>query len=517
MQELHDIISLVNSELVSPIKKFDEEELDGTKLRQLYEGIAEGLYIDDDIAAQALYGTDASDKRYLMLRKNLIDRLVLTMVQYDYSKRCPPRVNERSWCLRALFASTVLLTFGAMESATRLAEKILRKAEQFQFTEIRVQCLQILRNKSSLQGDLERYEEHDSALKGVLELRQAELQAEEMCQRIEIHFARSSAEQPHLADMAESFLRRLKAVQKHHSSFDLDVNVFRINLLMLQIRHEYKAALKVCRDADTYCRKYPDFGSKKRRAEFIVAAMHCCLYLRNYTQALEYGAQCSDLFVQGKYNWYMTQGITLLLACHTADFERALAIFNEAMSHRGFEALPDLQREKWLIYGAYLHVAVERGWLQHSGLADKRRFNKIIRTLDPWQNLAAAARDKKGLRITVLLLETVSLVETRDESGILTRLKLLQRNIRKHRGDEEYERTMEFIHMLRTLIRTRFDAATAWKKAMPHYNALLSLPRSSSRERLVEGVEIIPYERLWEWLADGGKNGGAGKTANGIT
>ncbi len=505
MQELLDIIGLVNSELVFPIKKFSEEELDGTKLYQLYEGIANSTYTDDEAAALALYGTDASDKRYLMLRKNLIDRLVLTMVQYDYSKRCPPRVNERSWCMRALFASNVLLTLGAIESATRLTEKILRRAEQFQFTEIRVQCLQILRGKIYLQGDLDRYEEHDRALKDMLALQQAELEAEEMCQRIEIHLVRSSAEQPHLADQAETFLRRLKVVQKKHSSFDLDVNVFRINLLMLQIRHEYKAALRVCREADAYCRKYPDFGSKKRRAEFVVAAMNCCLYLRDYEQALDYGSQCSDLFVQGKYNWYMTQGINLLLACHTGDFVRALSIFNGAMSHRGFEILPDLQREKWLVYGAYLNIAVERGWLQHSGLADKRRFNKIIRALDPWQNLAAAARDKKGLRITVLLLEIVSLVEMRDESGILTRLKLLQRNIRKHRGDEEYERTMEFIHMLRTLIRARFNTSAAWKKAAPHYNALLSLPRSSSRERFVEGVEIIPYERLWEWLVYGEK------------
>lgn len=505
MQELHDIISLVNSELVAPIKKFDEEELDGTKLRQLYEGIASGSFTNDEAAAEMLYGTDSSDKRYLMLRKNLIDRLVLTMVQYDYSKRCPPRVNERSWCSRALFAASILHIFGAMESATKLAERIVRKAEQFQFTDIRIQCLQMLRNKSCLQGDMDRYEEYDRALKDVLALQQAELEAEEMCQRIEINFVRSSAEQTHLADMAESFLQRLQAIQKKHSSFELDVNVFRIRLLMLQIRHEYKAALDVCREADVYCRNHPDFGSKKRRAEFVVAAMNCCLYLRNYEQALEYGSQCSDLFVQGKYNWYAIQGLNLVLACHTVDFGRALSIFVEAVSHRGFEALPDLQREKWLIYGAYLHVAVERGWLQHSSLADKRRFNKIIRAVDPWQNIATAARDKKGLRIAVLLLEAISLVENRDEDGILTRLKLLQRHIRKHKGDEEYERTIEFVNMLRMLVRYRFHAVTAWKKAETHYAALLTMPRSTSGNRLVEGVEIIPYDRLWEWLAKGEK------------
>src|SRR5262249_36097460 len=152
--------------------------------------------------------------------------------------------------------------------------------------------------------------------------------------------------------------------KKKYSSFEIEVNVFRINLLMLQIRHEYQAALKVSRLADAYCQKYPDFGSMKRRAEFMVAAMNCCLHLRNYALALDYGSQCIALFVPAKYNWYITQGINLLIACHMANFERALSIFNEAMSHRGFEELPDLQREKWLVYGAYLHMAAERGWLQ---------------------------------------------------------------------------------------------------------------------------------------------------------
>lgn len=506
MQELSDIIKMVNLKGVQPVKNFHEEELDGTKLRQLYEGVASGVLQSDDEAANVLYGTDASDKRYIMLRKNLTDRLLQTLVQYDYSKRLPALVNEKSWCIRSMFGITMLLSFGAVESAIRLVEKVLRRAEQFHFTDIRVQCLQILREKVSLRGDTDKYEEYDAALKSTLALQQAELEAEEMCQRIEIHFTRSSAEQPHIADLAEKYLRRLKILTKSGSSFVLDINTFRIKLYMLQIRHEYRAALKVCTEADAYLLDHPEFSSRSRRAEFMLTAMMCCLKMREYTQALEYGSLCSDLFAEGRYNWYLTLGTNLLLALHTADFDHALNIYVQAMSNKGIEELPEFQREKWLIYGAYLNLALEKQWLFTSPAA-RRKFSKIIRSFDLWTSLPAASQDKKGLKISIQTIEMLSLAGDEDAQGILTRLKLIQRHIRKNQGDkndnnEEYLRTIQFLQMIRILVRSKFNKRIARRKAQPHYEALQALPRNA--ERFVEGIEVIPYEQLWEWLIAGG-------------
>lgn len=505
MQELYDIIELVNSRGVQPVKNFHEEELDGTKLRQLYEGVAGGTLQSDDEAAHVLYGTDASDKRYIMLRKNLTERLLQTVVQYDYSKRLPALMNEKAWCTRAMFGITMLLTFGAVESAIRLIEKVLRRAEQFHFTDIRIQCLQILREKASLHGDVDKYEEHDAALKHALALQQAELEAEEMCQRIEIHFTRSSAEQPHLADTAEKYLRRLKMLAKSGSSFLLDINTFRIKLYMLQIRHEYRAALKVCREAEAYLLEHAEFSSRSRRAEFLLTAMMCCLKMRDYAQALEYGSLCSDLFIEGRYNWYLTLGTNLLLALHTADFDRALTIYLQAMSNKGIDELPEFQREKWLIYGAYLNLAFEKQWIRTTpGVL--RKFNKIVRSFDLWANLPAAAQDKKGLKISIQMIEMLSLAEEGDEQGILTRLKLVQRHIRKNQNDknennDEYLRTIQFLQMIRILVRSKFSKRTARRKAQPNYEALQALPRNA--ERFVEGIEVIPYEQLWSWLVAG--------------
>lgn len=502
MQELYDIVRLVNSDGVLPLKNFQEDELEGTKLWQLYDGIVKGKFATDDMAAQELYGNDAADKRYLMLRKNLTDRLLQGLVQYDYSKRFSSLVNERVWCTRAMFGIFVLRSSGVVETAIRLTEKVLRRAEQFHFTDIRIQCLQTLREQATLHGDMGKYEEYDAALKSALALQQAEMEAEEMCQRIEIHFTRSSADQMHIADLAETSLERIEILKKESSSSVLDINTFRLKLLMLQIRHEFRAALRVCEEAELYYRQHNIFSSKSRRAEFLVAATMCCLKLREYTKALEYGSQCSNLFTEGKYNWYVILETNMLLAFHTGEFDTALGIYEQALSHRGFAELPGFRREKWFVCGAYLNLAFERQWLE-VGLALKRKFNKIVREMNLWQNLSTAAQDKNGLKISIQVIEMLSLAEDADGDGVLTRLKLLQRHIRKVQsqnaeGTEEYQRTVQFIQMMRALVKVKFNLTRARVKAQPHYDTLLALPRDT--DRFVEGIEVIPYEQLWRWL-----------------
>lgn len=502
MQELYDIIRLVNSEGVLLLKNFQEDELEGTKLWQLYNGIVKGEFPTDDMAAEALYSNTAADKRYLMLRKNLTDRLLQGLVQYDYSKRFSALVNERVWCTRAMFGIFVLRSSGAVETVIRLTEKVLRRAEQGHFIDIRIQCLQILREQATLHGDIVKYEECDVALKQVLALQQAEMEAEAMHQRIEIHFARSSADQMHIADLAEESLERLKTLKEEFSSFVLDISTLRLKLLMLQIRHEFRAALKVCEEADLYYRQHTEFSNKSRRAEFLVAAMMCCLKLREYAKALEYGSQCSNLFTEGKYNWYIILETNLLLAFHTGAFDKALSIYEQALAHRGFAELPDFRREKWFVCGAYLNLAFERQWLEVS-LAAKRKFNKIVREINLWQNLSTAAQDKNGLRISLQVIEMLSMAEDADGDGVLARLKLLQRHIRKVQnqngeGTDEYKRTVQFIQMIRALVKVKFNLPRARVKAQPHYDTLLALPRDT--DHFVEGIEVIPYEQLWRWI-----------------
>lgn len=72
MDLLHELVYAVELDKSKSFGLLIQEE---SKLHQLYKLVASDEYLTDLQAAQTLYQADKSDKRYLMLKHNLIAKL----------------------------------------------------------------------------------------------------------------------------------------------------------------------------------------------------------------------------------------------------------------------------------------------------------------------------------------------------------------------------------------------------------------------------------------------------------
>ena len=148
------------------------------------------------------------------------------------------------------------------------------------------------------------------------------------------------------------------------------------------------------------------------------------------------------------------------------------------------------RKARWKLAQCYLYFASEVNY--QVNIKEPFKFSKIINELIPISN------DKKGLNVPLAILKTCMYLKT-DEEGKLSKsiddLKLCQsKYIRKGSS----KRTQIFVRMLLVLDECNYDAkkailtASQWAEKLRHTQ--YTYPGS------YEGLEVVPYEQLWEMV-----------------
>ncbi len=124
----------------------------GSKLRKLYKLKTEENLSDKRIA-RVLYDSEPGDKRFIMLRRNLIKKLselVLVANHSDINRKNYIRVQFE--CEQLLTIARKLLFVNVYHNAERMTWKALKKAEKFHLVDVELACYQSLRKIYYLKG-----------------------------------------------------------------------------------------------------------------------------------------------------------------------------------------------------------------------------------------------------------------------------------------------------------------------------------------------------------------------------
>ena len=487
MRELNEVISVVQTPRISVLKNFADGGPPGTKLSTLCVAIRDGKVTNDDEAAQLIYGCSPSDKRYMMLRKNLTDYLAQTIAQYDFSKIQSEHSTAEDDSIRALFAVRKLAAFGYYSTAVKIAERMLREAQVSNFSDLETAALRFLREAASREGNHAEYEAYNMQLKSAMAQYDAEMQAQGYCEAVEIHFASDTAETKSTGALAEENCRKAGELLKGFpKSATIQLYYFRLQLLVEQIYKRFNEAIAICDEAEAYLHTQPVIGTKARFAEFATVKMNCLLSLGNYEQAVAHGDVLAGIYREGSNNWFNVQHLMFLAAMHTLNFEKAAAIYLHGISlKQEFANMPESFRERWMLYGAYLWLAVTAihpGSIKDSVLRKRLFRNVEAQTL--LKNMPELEKSKAGYIIPLLLAQLLYFNKQEEKKQYKARLRMLKQLAKKSLADSLQGRTTHFLQMIRT---------TDNREEL--LQQLSELPKTT--QQFSEGVEVLPYETLW--------------------
>lgn len=162
MHPLKELTHIVTKEKVRALELLGFPfSRDDSQARELYLKIISEEFESDEMAAKMLFGTDKPQSNYRKLKADLFKRLVNALFFINIKKS---KYNTRQLayheCYKNWAAAKLLSGKNAKESSVFLAQKVLKYAEEFEFTHLCMDTCKMLRlHYGSIIGDSKLYDD----------------------------------------------------------------------------------------------------------------------------------------------------------------------------------------------------------------------------------------------------------------------------------------------------------------------------------------------------------------------
>jgi hypothetical protein len=499
MELLKELASVVSKNKAKQIEIIGQESANESKVQRLYEGIIADSFKNEAEAAACIFPDSGHQRHYFnKLKRALHKRLLNSLFFIDINQPGFTDLQKAYYtCQKDYAALKILMGRSAHKTAFPLAEKILRNALRYEFTDLTVNVLRELRPLYvSLQANRKKLDYCNSLLRENIDILQAELQAEEYYQYLAIHFVKSKSTKAELGNIARKYAKELEPMLAKFSSHRFLLLAYSVFSLRYEVINDYRNTLKVCEEAVRLFEKKGELVPKTNVLQFLRKAASCHIQIGNYEKGEKVLLRCLKGEEEGKTNWYVTCEYYLILLFHSQQYQKSFKIFLEAFYHPGFKNLSPPYQERWKLYEAFIHYFIDTGIIE-PGLKEGARLGKF-RLKKFLNDMPEFSKDKRGGNITILILQILFLLQTNRYDDAIPRLEALNAYSYRYLRKNDTFRSNCFIHMLSQVPQSYFNKKAVSRKARKYVDKLKEMPLAEARQS--GELEPVPYEHLWEFV-----------------
>jgi hypothetical protein len=500
MKYLSEVTRIVTTYREPNIEIIDENLALGSSdsVSKLYTGLKNGSITTDQKAAEVVYGKPIIDTKYTSLKNRLKKRLLNSLFFLNIK---PPTFSEYATAVyqsnKNLFLAKTLVSLGGRNTAIKLAESALAHAQRFNLTSNTIEFLIILRGYSSFLGNEKGYNDYSAMLRQALGTYEAECIALEYNDRINIKFARSSAEQPEMKGIIEEYSKELFSLREKYNSKNLSYYYFRIQTLSYQILRDYNAAVKTCNEAEEYLLERFYLSNNTQLGEFLLQKLSCYLNLRKYEDGKNTVERLETLYPTVNPNWFIIMELYFYLSMHTEHFQEAESVYRSVIENPRFGFQPEHKKEHWKLFELYLQFALslKSDTKNHasSSLASLD-LNKFLK------NVPLYTKDKKGFNVAILILHILVLLENNEFGEIIGRMDALRTYRTRYLRSNSNKQSALFFRMLQIMETNSFSYELTKQKSQKYFDRMKST--SAEFSEIQDGLQVLPFDWLWNKILE---------------
>lgn len=470
--------------LINPRKLKGIKTLRGSgQVIQLYRLLRSGRVQTEEELRRELFGENPHAGIYWSnLKRELRERLVNTIICLPPDDRESQSLQAFQRCTKELTAVQQLLGKGARQVAVQLAQRAIREALKFQFAQQATALARLLyTHYATIDPDYRQKEHWREVAEQYDRIDRAEWELEGWYNEILYRRTLTKAGEP-FGEREQAIDCTKDAMRRFPQAYRVHLLGYNILIVLFIYENDHRQVIETCRQAVAFFRALDYPTPITTIFSFTYKMIPSFIQLRQYEEAKATISESLELTKPGIVNWFAVQHYRIVLGFYSANFQLASEAVREVKAHRiPFPAL----REQMLIAEAYVAFFIRTGHMQDQ--LPSFRLGKFLNEVPTF------SRDKRGMNINILILQTLFLLQTGQYDQLIDRMEALAMYTHRYLRQDEHFRSNCFINLLLLLPRNSFDPVAVRRKATPLLDKLKTAPMQADYD-----VEIVPYTRLWQ-------------------
>lgn len=500
---MDNLVSL--SDLITRQKIYQADvidQLDGSqnKMSQLYNAILEGQVKDDFDAYDLLYEGSENKEALYKLKNRLYDRLLNSVFFLDVSvSKYKDTFEAAKACYKNYALVKLLYGNRKMALAIELAEKTIQKSMKFEFTDINYLLSSILTHHYLIRKyNKSKFKKYSELQDYFLKAMSGEIEVERAYGHLGIVLSQSSAGLK--KEEINEYLQQIESIRERQQHImTLKFNLYAI-MFQSFVYFELKEYAKIIELVEEGIELFKKRGVSSGQADYTLNARAALAHflLKNYDKAEYYYLENLSVVGPSNQNWYTIYNQYFSLKIIQGKYNDAYDILAKVFVTKQFEKTHPLLIQLFKIKEAYMHFLVTLGKVDPSKSQEeplrKFRLNRFLNDVPTY------AKDKRGVNISILIIQMILLVQNKKYNQVLDKLDAL--NMYSHRylrGDHTF-RSNCFIKMLAKLPDAGYHPVR-WERYVTKFRKRLDeYPYELSYNNL--DLEVLPFETMYDLVLE---------------
>ncbi len=499
MDNIQELVRIVTTHKQKQIETFDLglEKLKSSKYYKFYKFLIDHPGATDADCAAELCKCGPGDKKYLMVKSRLLRKLINTVYFFDIEKKDFSAYAKADFlCNKILSLSSILVNLGARKTLMQQVTKGFNTAIKFQMNRYAAEFTRILILMHSERGNTKEILQYMELNKKFRSYHSAENELLNFTSYIISHFTASNTQKPYLGNEIKDFIAYHENTKPIgiEECFMYSVQKYKFMLLYYQVMKDYSACIDYCDKIETLIRNSPSyFYNPKNLADTYMIKLNACMQLNEFHIGLETAEKYSKIVDKKKVGWLKLSEYYFIFLLKVQKYEEAYYLLNEVISNPNFNSRPENIKEKWHIFNYHLKYISIAGLGEQFNFKvnlDKIRPNKLLNDLEIFQ------KDKNGLYFSIVIIYFLLLIHYEMFNQYSDKVDSLRVfTSRRHKKGLD-NTTVLFVKILLAIEKAEFKKTRAEKLGKNLFEKLLA-SRNTPEENAL-GIELIPYEILWE-------------------
>lgn len=456
------------------------------ELLRYYKEIVSGKLATDEEASEKILGLPPTDTAYIRLKSELEERLVHLVYGINPDMLMNSMLGRRTF-KAYLFLGAALIT-RQQNTTTLMSDFFTRKlAENSEFTnEGMMGCISdlILADRMAVKNQPDEFYHYKGRFKKSFEQFKLESELLLMQRELDIFQIASNIAQYKNVTKAKKYYLRAKKINDKIQSFYSNFYYANIAFAYGYFANDFELIDRVLKEREEFYHKHPEYFTDFQKSYLALSRMLACIHLRQYEKGKEEARVFLQKMDQNSGGWLLALEHYFILCMHSGNYEQALNIYFEATQSEQFVNFNKEVRERWYYFEPYLNFILPDHFPKES-----------INLLGFLDEISYYTSHKEDNNIIIMIGQIIVMIELGEYIKLAERTNYLESYIRKYVDKRIYPRTFVFLNLLLQLFRNNFDKEATIKKTEKQFEKLKAT--KDSKLFVVEGLEVVPYDKLW--------------------